>query len=262
MGSWHAGFFMGELYELALFERPLSYREVLSLSGLEGQGDVVCSGDFTFKHSDLIRRVFWNLSCEGVPSTAKSLELRIDEKQKWLKTLTQEEIAGERLVTNDELDTSALTVGRHNLEIRILDDSDKVVFSKTEQLDIRNVENKELFINDIGITDQVLPPWTPMEVVQRDGKTEVSVWNRRYTFGDEPISCEFYSGAALSAKPSDYFLSIDGIADIRLVPKPLKLIKNTPAQVVLLQSAENADVELSAIHTIEYDGFDRIKVKL
>ena len=262
VGSWHAGFFMGELYELALFERPLSYREVLSLSGMKVQEGAVCSGDFTFKHSDFIRRLFWNLSCEGVPPTAKSLELNVDGVQKWLKTLKQEDIAGERLVTNDELDTSALTVGRHDLEIRILDDGGKVVFSKTEQLDIRNVENKELFINDIGITDQVLPPWTPMEVIQRDGKTEVSVWNRRYIFGDEPLSCEFYSGAALSAKPSDYFLAIDGIADIRLVPNQLQLIKSTPAQVVLLQSAENADVELSAVHTIEYDGFDRIKVKL
>ena len=95
---------------------------MLSLSGLEGQGDVVCSGDFTFKHSDFIRRLFWNLSCEGVPPTAKSLELNVDGIQKWGKTLKKEDIAGERLVTNDELDTSALTVGRHNLEIRILDD--------------------------------------------------------------------------------------------------------------------------------------------
>ena len=260
VGSWHAGFLLGELYELALFDRPLSNREVLSFSGLDGRS-LSCNGEFTFKHSDFRRRLSWKLACENVSPTANSLELRVDGATAWRKALTTEDVAGERLVMVGELDTSSFTAGRYNVEIRIMADNGDVVFSKTEQADIRNVENKELYINDIGVSDEVLPPWTPMEVVQRDGKTEVSVWNRKYTFGDEPLSCDIYSGAALSVKTAYYNLSIDGV-DIQLAPNRLQLLKSTPSKTVLLQSAGNDDVELSAMHTVEYDGFSRIKVKL
>ncbi|MBR4519634.1 MAG: hypothetical protein IKO65_11600, partial [Victivallales bacterium] len=151
--------------------------------------------------------------------------------------------------------------GRHDLEIRILDADGKILFQKAETLEIRLLENKELFLNDIGVTDEVLPPWTPVEVRQRGAKTEVAVWNRTYTFGDEPLSCEFFSGAPLSDAPASYRLSIDGTAH-QLAPSKLQVLEETPAKVVLLQSAEDEDAELTATHAIEYDGFDRIKVTL
>ena len=262
LGTWFAGSFMGELYELALFDRSLSNREVLALAGVEDENGGQCHGTFTFKHSDLMRRLSWVLACEDVPLSAKVLELRLDGATAWGKELLNEEIADERLGMTDELDTTAVEPGRHDMEIRILDADGKVLFSKAGPLEVRVVENKELFLNDLGVTDEVLPPWTPMEVRQNGDQTEVAVWNRTYTFGDEPLSCEFYSGAMLSAAPSEYRLSLDGTDDVRLISRKLEVLKNTPSVVELLQAAENDDVELTARHAIEYDGFDRIKVKL
>ncbi|MBP5300800.1 MAG: hypothetical protein J6Y80_05285, partial [Victivallales bacterium] len=262
LGTWFAGSFLGELYELALYDRALSNREVLALSGVDDETGGQCHGTFTFKHSDLMRRLTWVLACEDVPRSAKMLELLVDGAPFWRKKLDAEEISDERLGMNADLDTSALSPGRHDLEIRILDADGNVVFRKTEPLEVREVENKELYLNDIGVTDEVLPPWTPMEVRQNGDKTEVAVWNRTYTFGDEPLSCEMDSGAPLSTAPSEYRLSIDGTDDVRLMPRKLQVLENTPTKVVLLQSAENEDAELTALHIIEYDGFNRIKVKL
>ena len=197
LGTWFAGSFLGELYELALYDRALSNREVLALSGVQDENGFQCHGTFSFKHSDLMQKLSWVLACENVPRSARMVELLVDGAPFWRKELDAEEVSDERLGANAEVDTSSLAPGRHGMEIRIIDSAGKILFQKADTLEIRQLENKELFLNDIGVTNDVLPPWTPVEVRQLGAKTEVAVWNRTYALGDEPLACEFFSGAPL-----------------------------------------------------------------
>ena len=261
LGSWFAGYFMGELYELALYDRSLSNREVLALSGVEDEHGGECHGTFSFQHSDLLRRLFWVLACEDVPPSASALEALVDGAAVWRKEVEDEELADERLGVAAEVDTAKLAPGRHDLEIRLLDHDGNALFRQAEALEVWVVEKPEMYLNDLGVTDEVLPPWTPVEVRLRGDRTEVAVWNRTYTFGDEPLACEFFSGAELSAAVSGYRLSIDG-SEQRLASRKLQVVERTPSKVTLLQAAESDAAELTATHTIEYDGFGRIQVKL
>ncbi|MBQ4481401.1 MAG: hypothetical protein II943_12280 [Victivallales bacterium] len=261
LGTWGAGAFLGELYELAVFDCSLNNGEVLALAGITDPHGGKCYGTFTFNHSNLTQRLDWHLAFENVPLDAKALELLVDGQQVWRKDLAAAEVADARLGAEGELDMSGLEDGRHKLEFRLLDADGKVLYRYVEPRQTRKMAGSEMFDNTIGISDDVLPPWTPIAVSQRGENTEVALWNRTYTFGDEPLACEIYSGAQLSAGVSGYALSIDG-ADARLAPGKLQVLTATPAKVVLLQTAENDAAALGAQHNIEYDGFNRIQVKL
>ena len=261
LGAWGAGAFLGELYELALFDHSLNNGEVLALAGITDPHGGKCYGTFTFNHSNLTQRLEWRLAFENVPPTAAVLELLVDGQQAWRKELAPAEVADARLGAEGELDLSSLEDGRHKLEFRLLDADGKVLYRYVEPRQTRRMAASEMFDNTIGISDEVIPPWTPIAVTQRGDKTEVAVWNRTYTFGDEPLAYEIYSGAQLSAGSSGYDLAIDGAA-CRLAPGKLQLLANTPAKVELLQAAENDDAALTAHHNIEFDGFNRIQVKL
>ena len=41
-----------------------------------------------------------------------------------------------------------------------------------------------------GISDEVLPPYTPVEAVEKETGVEVSIWGRRYRFGAAPFMAQ------------------------------------------------------------------------
>ena len=87
-----------------------------------------------------MRRLSWILACEDVPLSANALELRLDGATAWRKVLDAEDVVDERLGMTDELDTTALEPGRHDMEIRILDAEGNVLFSKAEPLEVHGVK--------------------------------------------------------------------------------------------------------------------------
>ena len=159
------------------------------------------------------------------------------------------------------ISTKELPFGQHRIVASLLDGKGKVLYSSTQNFVSAELDCPEKFSNSIGISEEVLPPWTPMSVNKKGNAVEVSVWNRRYAFRDDLLSSTIFSGETLSDTPSSLELAIDGKA-VKLSTAPVKLLKEAKHQVVLQQSARNNDIDITATHTIDFDGFDRILVRL
>lgn len=105
--------------------------------------------------------------------------------------------------------------------------------------------------NTAGISDEVLAPWTPLQVT---GRT-VSCWGRDYTFGNtgfpEQVNIlgqNILSGSArISAK-------VDGEL-YQLEPGPFQIIENKDTRVSFKTVANAGKVALEANTWIEFDGF-------
>jgi len=110
----------------------------------------------------------------------------------------------------------------------------------------------------VGITEEVLPPWTPVEAAG----DRVSVWGRGYRFGGLPFP------AAITARDAEILASpitLAGIVD----GKPLawgnpscRTSGAKPAAVELATRAESGPLACEGTVRVDYDGMVRCDVRL
>jgi hypothetical protein len=112
--------------------------------------------------------------------------------------------------------------------------------------------------NRVGVSDEVLPPWTPI-VVAGD---KVSVWGRSYRFGlfPMPLSVTAQDAEVLAAP-----ITLVGQAD----GKPLvwsggapRLVDASPSRVRLATKAESGSLRCEGDLLVEYDGMLRCDLRL
>ena len=261
LGRWHAGALAGELYDLRLFERALSHTEILRLAGMEASAETPRL-ELAARHSDVRRRLEWRVGGDRLEGAApRELRLEVDGVAVPMPPLTAAEAQGGKLLRRGEADTSGLEAGRHRAVARLLGADGETLAQSAQAFEVQAVDAPEKYSNDLGISDEVLPPWTPMEVLGEGGRVVVSVWNRRYQFGDAPLALRMDAEVALFAGEAAMALSADG-RDVRLSPRPLQVRRAAKHQVVLEQRAESPELAVAVLHTIDYDGFDRIQVAL
>ncbi len=107
-----------------------------------------------------------------------------------------------------------------------------------------------------GWSDEVLPPWTPVEAAMRSGgAVEVRVWGRRHIFGATPFPAQIRTrDAEMLAAPISLTARADGEAIAwEGGQATLADASETAATVKQACAAEAAEVRVST--TIEYDGF-------
>ena len=107
-----------------------------------------------------------------------------------------------------------------------------------------------------GHSDDVLPPWTPVEARQgRDGAVEVSVWGRRHVFGRTLFPQEIETrGAKILAAP----ILVNGEADGKaLSPKDARVTLTDASRTAasLEQTSESGPLSFRVATTIEFDGY-------
>ena len=118
--------------------------------------------------------------------------------------------------------------------------------------------------NREGYSDDVLPPWTPVEARQgEDGTAEVSVWGRRHIFADTPLAQQIETGGKeILAAP----ISLEGRADGEVVSwtgGSARLTDTSRTAASLEQLAETESLSLRINSTMEFDGYmiSRCEVK-
>ncbi|HEY2931537.1 MAG TPA: glycoside hydrolase domain-containing protein [Acidobacteriota bacterium] len=114
----------------------------------------------------------------------------------------------------------------------------------------------------VGITDKVLPPWTPLVIkTEQDERrspavdsVSISCWGRAYEFGSQPFLRQVYSaGRPLLAGP----VNLSVRADNQILPwerTETRVLEATPALVRISQTASAGPLRLLANVQLEYDG--------
>ncbi|MGQ9731093.1 MAG: glycoside hydrolase domain-containing protein [Candidatus Zipacnadales bacterium] len=109
-----------------------------------------------------------------------------------------------------------------------------------------------------GLSDKVLPPWTPIKV---QGRT-VKVWGRTYEFEGLPLpSAVTTAGASLLAGPIRFVAGANGVAQEWRGHKTV-VTERKPTAVTLTTTAESENLRLSAQVRTEYDGMIRSHLTL
>jgi len=105
-----------------------------------------------------------------------------------------------------------------------------------------------------GVTDEVLPPWTPVEV---DGST-VKVWGREYGFDTMPFPKEVQAaGESILAGPITLKLTADGTEYTWASEQQATTMETAPNEALLVSSATAGKVRCSGEIAVEYDGMVR-----
>ncbi len=113
-----------------------------------------------------------------------------------------------------------------------------------------------------GITDKVLPPWTPIEVRRRGDTLIVKPWGRSYQFGGLPFPVQIETkGASILRRPIEVKAKVDG-KNVIWKKGSLRLREKTQARVSFSQRALVTDLTLFSRAQVEYDGMVRVEWKL
>ena len=109
--------------------------------------------------------------------------------------------------------------------------------------------------NGEGYYDGVLPPWTPLEVIQGQGSVEVGIWGRRYVFGPNLLPQQIVTkDEQVLAAPITLTGKADG-QELAWSEASVKLKKASKTVASLEQIGRNDRATLKINTSIEYDGY-------
>ncbi len=138
------------------------------------------------------------------------------------------------------------------VEVTVADEAGQPIKTATRQLDLIRY-SAEWMNNSIGITDQVIPPWTA--VTCQAGK--VGVWNRSYEIDALGLARRIANGGVSQIESMRLVAVTDGKETV-LTGAPPRLDRLVPAAADLTGQAEGAGLRVTASTRIEFDGFVRL----
>lgn len=114
-----------------------------------------------------------------------------------------------------------------------------------------------------GYSDQVLPPWTPMQAdIHDQGTLHLAVWGREYVFPNALfINKIFTGGKEILATAISLQGNADGIS-LELIPDSVKLLSASDTEATLQQMATAKTVSIRVDTRLEYDGYMIIDCKV
>lgn len=164
----------------------------------------------------------------------------------------------ERALATCAFDIAALKAGDYVIKVDVLD-ADAKVFDSREK-DFTKPASEWWRGNKIGVTEDVPPPWTPLEVQAEAGVT-VTCWGRRLEFGDRALPDLIVTrGEQILAAPVRLRVRANG-KDTTLDGEA-KLIEQTPAKVVMEATAQDVGIRLTTRTTVEFDGLMVFDIEL
>ncbi|MCX8126549.1 MAG: DUF6067 family protein, partial [Dehalococcoidia bacterium] len=146
------------------------------------------------------------------------------------------------------LDVKGVAPGQYRLVVEALGADAQPVAQHTE--DVTIPPKPPWLGNREGMTDKVLPPWTPLKVKG----SSVMPWGRVYTWGGLPFPQKVSTaGAEVLSGPMRLIAVVDGQPQT-WAGKPPVFTKKTPARVEFTTEAAGAKVLVRASLWCEYDG--------
>lgn len=278
LGGWWAGQFQGEMKDIRLYRRALPEREILA----QAQGRAVkpeltvalaepnllmpqgparaevavqhFTGDGYRVDFSIVGAGRWTQHMKSLLTTGRWTEVF-----KAQAVLKESRPGSERGLATFVFPLHRMQPGLYRLRAEIRDRDGKLL--KEASLDYRHQKLGWLG-SKAGRTDQVLPPFTPIDLQPSGNTLSASVWGRRYTFAEGPFLSQIASrGTNLLAGPVQLAGSLNGqpLAFHGAVPR---VAEDKPARATLVQKMEQDGLELSVKTTIEYDGFVKLDWRL
>ena len=161
-------------------------------------------------------------------------------------------VALDRGVGVQRLDVSGLADGVHKLAVTALDAKGQALAQDVAE--VNKCDRPPWLGAGAGITNDVLPPWTPMAAdTAADRSTMVKCWGRAHRFKGAPWPAQIHSaGADLLVAP--VALVVNGERQTG----QLRVVGNAPHEVRLVGDTAKAKAQV----LIEYDGMMRFDVEL
>ena len=148
-----------------------------------------------------------------------------------------------------QLSLKGLVPGEYRLVARLLTARGRPL-TKSLTLPLQIPAKPEWYNSKAGVSDEVLPPWTPLKVKG----TTVSCWGREYRFTDSPFPSQIVSaGEEMLKAPIAVKVTRNGKV-IAWHGGTIKVVESKPHVVILRSEADSEVLSLSAETAIEYDG--------
>lgn len=261
IGGWQYGFFKGEIDEIRIYKRAISTAEIrTSSSGKPGAGKPELEVRGGYSHH---RKAFsCNLFCTAGAHEDLSVVCRV------LAPVTNEAVASARIplretrkgtgrwVSHTSLAAELVRPGDYRFEATVVDSKGRTL-AKNDVM-IPYLPRPDWFDAEIGITDEVLPPYTPCEVKKQGDAWQVRTWGRRHTFDPAPFLSGIDSANAQLFSGPVRFVAMADSKRLSWAPNPPELRQNSPTEVRLQQTLQGDETRLIIDTQLEYDGFMKV----
>ena len=145
----------------------------------------------------------------------------------------------------------------YDLEVVLTDAGGKKVAATTTQAKLRGYQF-EWLPNQVGISDKVIPPWTPMKW----SNGQISMWNKTYRLNGLGLAEKIVNdGSAQLSGPMRMIAVVDG-REVAVDAGRPRLTRQTEAGFDLAGSAKIAGLTLDVKTRVEFDGFVLNTMKL
>ncbi len=255
-----------EIDDVLVFRRPLLQREIEEIYASYKAAEVADARDLPFRQTrELLLRPFVNFGKQKVVTLVDYRgALRDLGERAGEVALSIDGVAGEHAATANtsaeglariEFDYDALGAGPATLTASLRAGDETL---RTGQMAWSVPERPEWLGNTLGVTDEVLPPWTPLHA---SGDT-VSVWGRKYAFDDSPLPAQVSSQASALLRGPIELRASSGGADATLQAQPAAQMAATDARATQQWTGAAGPVACTASTSLEFDGFMRVDMEL
>lgn len=169
------------------------------------------------------------------------------------------EAVSEGATRGDFLLPSEVPAGNVRVKADVLDGNGQLLCSATSEPFEKRVYVWQRERIDVGVSDEVIPPFTPLKVKGR----HIQCWGRDYHFGEDgwPVSIVSRREELLTAaaRPT---LTIAGQPTPLKTVRPFKVIRAEPGIVEFESSGRAGELDVEVKGTIEYDGMIRYALSL
>ena len=195
------------------------------------------------------------------PMDLGSLKVPVQTEAEWAKAKPVEEenrkIAAENKKAKAEgkpetplKEVPGVKPAAYDLEVAITNKDGKELARTTVPVKLMGCQF-EWLPNEVGISDKVIPPWTPVEW----GDGQVSVWNRTYRLTGLGLAEKITNaGRPQLSGPMRLIATVDGKPQAVESGRP-SLVRLTEAGADLAGAGRAGDLELAVTTRVEFDGF-------
>ncbi len=249
--------------DVLVFSRPLLEREIQEIYGAYQIGDVADATELPFvPRKELHLRPFVNFPRDHLVVLVdyRGARRELGDRPGEVEVTVEGAAGGESGsaatdeggVARVELDYRAVGAGPVTIDATLRDGEGDVIRSGRLQWAVP--ERPDWLGNRLGVTDEVLPPWTPV----RAAGDAVSVWGREYAFGRSPLPAQVTSQSQqLLRGPIELRAGAAG-----LVADPVTGIQATDTQASRGWKGAVGPLACEATTSVEFDGFVRVDLEL
>jgi len=247
-GEGKLRFWDGVIDEVAVYDRAKTQEEI--------SGEGVLKTALLYSRGEL--ELLWNLKplLGRLPSSAKAVaEVYRATDRKILSSLPLSGPSEIGRICRATLDITHFPPGKYTVKAYVKDGK-KMIAEGSARFDIP--QKPVWWGNKLGISDEVLPPWTPVKV---SGST-VSVWARDYRFANGPFPSQIVTkGKPILAAPMELQV-ITERGPLEWRNHQFECLSQTDAKAKLAITNKSPSIDLTAAVEVEFDGFVRVDLKI